>query len=283
MLRRTLLEPTLPGGARFALIVNIMYEGWDEDSWPGLSPLGNPIPPGIPDLAARSWADYGVRQGIWRLLEVLGSYEVQATAFVSGVLASRAPESVAALSGHGHEVAGHGFSQGVLTPSLSVGEEEAMVERSLLALRAAGASPTGWISPRCTPSAATARILASHGVVWWGDVFDDDLPYRFETESGSLVAFPFGLQLNDLPMVVRYGRPIEQLVDVWLASYEASLAARTVGYVDLTLHAHVGGRPDGARVLDRILADARARSSVWIGSRGELLAMCHPRKEESDC
>jgi hypothetical protein len=120
-------------------------------------------------------------------------------------------------------VAAHGWSQGTLPPYLTPEQEAADITRCVAALMAAsGSAPTGWLSPRCTPSAATSGLLAAQGFHWHADMFDADLPYPIDTPSGVLVGVPFTMEVNDMPLYVRYGnepdaftRTLTKIVDGW--------------------------------------------------------------------
>ena len=60
-----------PTGKRVALSVNVMLEGWADGQAPGIGPMGNPLKPGVTDLQALSWAEYGPKVGAERLLDLL--------------------------------------------------------------------------------------------------------------------------------------------------------------------------------------------------------------------
>ena len=57
-----------PNGKRIAVVFNVCLEAWSDGKAPGISPMGNPLPAGVLDTMAISWAAYGVRTGIYRLL-----------------------------------------------------------------------------------------------------------------------------------------------------------------------------------------------------------------------
>ena len=57
-----------------AVCVNIMCEMWTDDAAPGVGPMGNPLAKGHLDTQARSWAEYGMTTGGYRLLDVVGRY-----------------------------------------------------------------------------------------------------------------------------------------------------------------------------------------------------------------
>lgn len=269
-----LLDPAMthwPTGTPIALLVNVMYEQWDPAAPPGLGPMGNPLRPGLVDHQAASWSDYGWRSGIHRLLRVLGHASVRSTVYASGLLAVTAPNSLRDTAGEGHEVCGHAWTQDLLLPGLDLSTERAQLERSLDALtRATTTTPVGWMSPRCTPSANTAALLAEAGIRWTGDVFDADLPYRLDVPQGELVAYPFGLEVNDVPMNVRYGQPAREMATTFHDLVEAVTGEDRLAYIDVTVHAHVGARPLGLSALGRILAEAKDRG-LWIATRTEAL------------
>ena len=60
-----------PAGKPLAISLSVMLEGWAEGSAPGIGPMGNPLKPGVADLQALSWAEYGPKVGALRLLDLL--------------------------------------------------------------------------------------------------------------------------------------------------------------------------------------------------------------------
>lgn len=268
------LPASWPAGRDLAISVSVMLEGWSENAAPGLGPMGNPLSPGTLDLQARSWAAYGPNAGAWRLLDVLAAANVTAVFYTSGVLAGDYTPLLKAIVGAGHVVAAHGWSQQVLPASQSPDEERADLEACLDALQAAaGKRPEGWLSPRCTPSRDTARLLAEAGLRWHADYFDQDLPRLLEIGGASLVAVPFTMEVNDVPLSVRYGNAPE--------AFTARLQHLLQGWrelppgpacLDITVHAHVFGRPQGALEFARSLALAqRFADRCWL-TRHDLLA-----------
>ena len=270
-------EETWPNGRHVAVVINVMYEKWSPGSAPGIGPMGNPLPGGALDFQALSWSEYGSRTGIARLLSLLDGHGVTASVYASGILAEHAPETIAAAAAAGHEICGHAWSQDVILPCLSPEAERADIEASTAALEAAaGRRPLGWISPRCTPSAHTAGLLAAAGYQWFGDVFDADLPYLLETEGGPIVALPFGLDVNDLPMMIRYGAPARELAASFSYLFAAASAEPSKAFLDVTVHAHVAGRPSGAQALREILKTVTRSEDCFFATRAEVAELHLP-------
>jgi peptidoglycan/xylan/chitin deacetylase (PgdA/CDA1 family) len=261
-----------PAARPLAISVSVMLEGWAAPDAPGLGPMGNLLKAGTVDLQARSWADYGAKVGAWRLLDLLDQQHTKAVFYTSGVVAEQFPALPRAIAERGHSVAAHGWSQGTLPAYLTPDQEAADIARCVdVITTTAGTPPPGWLSPRCTPSAHTTELLAARNFAFHSDMFDADLPYRIETRSGSLVGVPFTMEVNDMPLYVRYGnesdaftRTLARIVEGWprLGSPYACL--------DITVHAHVFGRPYGALALLDALAVVQRSPHCWMTDHARL-------------
>lgn len=271
----TAVPPGWPTGRPLAVSVSVMLEGWQEGSAPGIGPMGNPLKPGVRDFQALSWAEYGPKTGMHHLLRALAEQNARAVVYTSGVVAERYPDLLAGIAEHGHVVAAHGWSQGTLRPYLPVAEEAADIDRCVKILtRTTGQTPRGWLSPRCTPSADTSRLLAGAGFAWHADTFDTDLPYRLETPDGAVLAMPFTMEVNDMPLYVRYGnepaaftRTLSHILSGW------ERLGRPFACLDITVHAHIFGRPYGVIALMDSLALVRAQSWCWLTDHASLAAL----------
>jgi peptidoglycan/xylan/chitin deacetylase (PgdA/CDA1 family) len=191
---------------------------------------------------------------------------VRAVFYTSGVVADHHPGLLATIARGGHIVAAHGWSQGTLPAYQSEDAEAADIARCVEVLTlTTGTPPLGWLSPRCTPSPHTSRLLAKAGFRWHADMFDSDLPYRIDTEAGPLLGMPFTMEVNDMPLYVRYGnepdaftRTLDRIVSGW------PRLGSPFGCLDITVHAHVFGRPYGALALLDSLAAVRRHGWCWL-------------------
>jgi peptidoglycan/xylan/chitin deacetylase (PgdA/CDA1 family) len=269
-----------PVGRELAVSVSVMLEGWTDGAAPGVGPMGNVLKAGTLDLQARSWAKYGVNAGAQRLLDVLATAGVHAVFYVSGILAERHPALLRVIAEAGHPIAAHGWGQEIIPATQTPEDERADLLRCVAALDAAsGRPPAGWLSPRCTPSARTTALLAAHGFVWHADYFDNDLPRSIATPSGPVTAVPFTMEVNDMPLSVRYGnepeaytRTLERILEGW-----PTLSPRRLACLDVTVHAHVFGRVFGAIEFARSLALLKAHAATsWTTNHDVLGRMFAP-------
>ena len=260
-----------PNGKRIAVVFNVCLEAWSDGKAPGISPMGNPLPPGVLDTMAISWAAYGVAVGIHRLMDGFARHGAKASVMVNAIVAERSPHTVRTIADRGHEVLSHSYAMDVIPALLSDDEERGNIARCTKLLAQASGKPVrGWLSPRGTSRNETPRLLAEAGYHWYGDVFDRDLPYLKKAGNGTIVAIPLGTDVNDMAFM-KHGAPPQLMLE----SFEENLTvARQHGdgpaMIDVTAHAHIFGRPRGAYYYDKIIERAAAAPDVWIATRAEI-------------
>lgn len=257
-----------PGDKRIAVVFNVCLEAWSDGKAPGISPMGNPLPPGVLDNMAISWAAYGAKRGIYRLLDAFARHGARASVMVSAILAERTPEAVKAVGDAGHEILSHSYAMDVIPALMTEGEERKNIQRCTALLeKVSGKRVKGWLSPRGTPSANTARLLAEAGYTWYGDVFDDDLPYVQTFGKRKIVAIPLSTDVNDMPSM-KYGNPPRMMLETFEEQLKR-IANRREGpvIIDVTSHAHIFGRPHGAYYYEKIVQTAASKRDIWIATR----------------
>ncbi len=269
-----------PEDRPLAVSFHVMCEAWTDESAPGVGPMGNPIRAGTLDTQAQSWARYGMTAGAWRLLDIVAGAGIPCTTYASGIIAERWPELLRRIDSDGHAVGAHAWAQNLLPVYQDRAAEERDLVRGIEAFEACiGKRPRGFISPRGTPSASTAELLAKHRFRWTADVFDTDLPYLTQTPQGALACVPFTMEVNDLPITMRYGhepeaftRTLARILDGWqdIGSPFATL--------DVTAHAHVFGRPAGAVEFKAAIDMVKRRDRVWITTHDRLAELVYPGK-----
>jgi allantoinase len=235
---------------KISVLLTVMFEAWPQGKAPPYGPMASPLREGTTDLQGISWADYGGRTGIWRLMRLFDDYGVKATVCANAHALERFPEAARELAKRGHEIAGHSYTQDVFMPYLSMEEERALIRRCTQIIESsAGVRPVGWASPRMTPTLHTARLLAEEGFLWHGDYHDADLPYKVKTEAGEIVALPHSDFTDN--RVLR-GSP-RDFHGVYKDTFDYLYAREPGGVLNLTVHAHFGARPPLAAMIDELL------------------------------
>jgi peptidoglycan/xylan/chitin deacetylase (PgdA/CDA1 family) len=259
-----------PTGKRIAVVFNVCLEAWSDGKAPGISPMGNPLPAGALDTMAISWASYGVKRGIHRLLDGFAAHNAVASVMVNAVIAERAPDTVRAVANAGHEVLSHSYAMDVIPALLSEEDERRNITRCTALLeKAAGRKVEGWLSPRGTSRAETPRFLVDAGYRWYGDVFDDDLPYVQTFGNKAIVAIPLGTDVNDMQFM-KFGNAPRTMLDAFHENVAIAREKAEVAMIDVTCHAYIFGHPRGAYYYEKIVEAAAADSDVWIGTRAQI-------------
>jgi hypothetical protein len=232
-----------PGGRRLAVIFNIAYEAWSDGQAPGIGPMGNVLKPGFFDTNAHSWASFGLVRGIHRLLDIAEKHGVKTSVMVNGVIGERDPQTIRRLADLGHEIVNHSWGMDVIPV---------------------------YFDPRGTGSPISSRLLAEAGYLHHGDVNDDDRPYIMDFQGRRIVGIPLTMDVNDLPICVRYGQGARHMLDVFNDTIAAMRAEQVPLQLDVTAHTHVMGRPSGAWVYDEIMSRVKASDDIWVCTREQM-------------
>lgn len=262
-----------PSGKHIAVTFSVMFEGWEDNAAPGVGPMGNQLKPGYLDTANRGWAEYAANNGLERILKIFGQEGLTGSIFCSGIMAERHPDLVRKAAGAGHEIALHGYAQNIIPVYLDEATERAQFERCLALLtETSGKRPVGYGSPRCTGSLKTNELLAEYGVRYTFDWMGSDLPVVEETAKGPVCLMPFPMNVNDMPLYVRYGNPaanyfagLKDEFENWYAKHPEEKAVYWI-----TVHSHVFGRPYGAVQYQKAMQYIKSLPYVWIAQPHEI-------------
>lgn len=150
----------------------------------------------VPDVPNFSWADYGMRAGLPRILQLLAERKLPAsTSFNAGVIDAY-PQAAAAMRDAGWEFIGHGMHQ--VATNHAISGEEALIAACMDKIaRFTGTRPRGWLSPGLRETVDTPDLLKKHGIDYVCDWVVDDRPSWMTTTQGPLVAMPYNIEIND--------------------------------------------------------------------------------------
>jgi len=189
-----------PDGARVIVWPIVNVESWEI----GRAMPRQVLPPptgvtALPDVPNWAWHEYGMRVGFWRLKAVLDRLGVVPTLSINGDVCNRYPRVAQAAHDSGWEFMGHGFVQ---MPMHQVEDQPAMIQRTVETIEQfTGSKPVGWLGPGLTQTLETVDLLRAAGIRYIGDWVFDDQPTPIRTEHGDLIAMPYTVELNDIPMM----------------------------------------------------------------------------------
>jgi allantoinase len=265
-----------PGGRRLAvsIVVNLEEGSEHSSSTDGIvEPIGEflPVDSKLRDVGNESAYEYGMRVGIWRILETLRKHEAKATFFATAMTLKANKPATDAIAKAGHEIADHGLTW-TEHYRYSYDEEKDAIARSVAIIEElTGKKPVGFYARE--PSVNTLKIVKELGnFIYDSDAYNDDLPYR--TAPGEILILPYTPDVNDFhfqsPMN-RFSNSSDFFVylkdsfDVLREESKAKPKMMSVG-----LHARVTGRPGRIVALRRFLEYVRGFEDVWVATREDI-------------
>jgi peptidoglycan/xylan/chitin deacetylase (PgdA/CDA1 family) len=207
----------------------------------------------IPDIPNYSWAEYGMRCGMPRLLDCFADRSLPASVSLNAGVIEAYPDVAAAMRDAGWEFIGHGVHQKSIQGEA---DEAALIAESLSMIEDfTGQRPGGWLGPGLKETMDTPDILKEQGVSYVFDWVLDDLPCWITTKHGPLMSLPYTLEINDsvIYAVEKHASPEmhRRLVDTLeIFDRETKTQPRVL---TLGLHPHLISVPHRMVYLERML------------------------------
>lgn len=251
--QRPRLEPLNGKSIMVHVAMNIEYWPFDRQMPRGIipPPHGASQPP--PDLPNYSWVEYGMRCGINRCMDMLAERNIKASAFLNAQVCDVYPSLVDAVLMADWELVGHGWFQQSIK---QVEDEPEEIRKSLERLKqASGIKTRAWLGAGLGETYNTPDNLKAQGIEFLHDWTLDDLPNWMYTQHGPMVALPYTLELNDVPIYAIQQLSSDELLKrlkATLTIYERE-AEHQARIITLALHPHIIGVPHLAYYFEKAL------------------------------
>lgn len=216
----------------------------------------------IPDIPNYSWAEYGMRSGMPRILDIFSDNEIPASTSINAGVIEAYPECAEAMLKAGWEFIGHAMHQ----KSMQAENDEAgLIQEALDVLKAfTGKETRGWLSPGLKETENTPDILKRLGLDYVCDWVVDDLPVWMTTTDGPLVAMPYNLEVNDSIIYAVEKHATGEMYDRFtntLAAFDKELDDNP-RVLAIGLHPHLIGVPHRINYLQKMVDDLKARDDT---------------------
>ena len=228
-------------------------------------------------LSVMSWARYGPKVGVPRILDMLAAKGVKATFFVPGYTAELYPELIRRISREGHEVGAHGYLHEPVSQLDPIAEEATLAKTSLILQEITGEKPVGYRAPWWELNLGSPAILAQHGYLYDSSLMDDDQPYTLPTAAGNLVELPVHWTNDDWEQFAFLAQPAtgsgvietcQKALQLWKEELEGSY--RYGGLFVLTMHPEIIGRGARVMMLETLIDHIRSKPGIWLTTGREI-------------
>lgn len=224
----------------------------------------------VPDVPNFSWAEYGLRSGLPRIIGALDQYGLKATCSINASVVETYPQVADRVLEEGWEFVGHGMHQRSLGTDL--GEEEVIAETLRVLREFSGQAVDGWLSPGLRQTYDTPDILKANGVRYCCDWALDDIPSWMTTTSGPLLSIPYSLEINDSVVHAVLHEGSDEMLRRFQATLDlfAEESANQCRIITLGLHPHLIGVPHRFVHFRKILEIIAGRSDTKVMLSGEI-------------
>ncbi len=269
-----------PNDARLVISISMQLEAGAQPERGAGGPFP-PIDPKYPDLPMRKWYEYGIKEGVPRLLDLWDAKGVKVTSHMVGQAVERHPELAREIVNRGHEAAGHGQTW---TPqySMSPDEERADYESSAATIETiTGSRPLGfnafWL--RGTPT--TLEILQDLGFLYHIDDISRDEPFTVTVRGRPFGVVPYTIRNND---IVRFDNPALTVAD-YTAELKAEFdqlyeeAAHRRRMMSISTHDRISGTPARVRLLGEFIDYAKGHPGVAFMRKDDIARWALARQD----
>ncbi|BDS06881.1 polysaccharide deacetylase [Oceaniferula spumae] len=262
-----------PGGERLVISISTQFEAGGEPEFNMESPFsGNPLPKPYPDLPARTWFQYGYREGIPRLLDLWDEFNIKVTSHMVGDAVVKNPDLAKEMVRRGHEAAAHGMSWDNQF-DMSRDEEKRFIAKGVEAVeKATGKTPLGYNCNWLRRSTNTLSILQELGFTYHIDDLSRDEPFIVPVNDKPFVIVPYTLRCNDIALIE--GRHFStdqfyhQLKDEFDQLYRESAKRRVM--MSISTHDRIGGAPGVVNAIRRFLEYATKHEGLSFKRKDEI-------------
>src|SRR6266404_7926866 len=166
-----------PGGARLAVSFSLMFEAGGQPISGAGGVIPDPIQQGLPDLPTNAFFEYGVYEGIPRILDLLDKHKIKMSSFMIGRAVEKAPDLAREIVKRGHEAAAHGRTWENSYALDSEAVRRFIADGVASIEKITGQKPVGWNAHWMRNSPRTLDILQSLGFVYHIDEPSRDEPF----------------------------------------------------------------------------------------------------------
>ena len=238
----------------------------------------NELRDGGESIGKLSQGQYGNRQGIPRILEILKRHGVPASFFVPAVTALLYPDEQRRVVAEGHEVGVHGWIH-ERNSVLPAAAERDLQMRSADTLEAiTGVRPVGIRTPSWDFSPNTLAITREMGLIYDSSLMADVDCYELlqDGENTGVVELPVEWIRDDAVYFnmnrfagLRPYTPPADVFDIFRREFDAAYAEG--GLFQLTMHPHISGYRSRVWILEELIRHIGAHQDVWFATHADIV------------
>jgi peptidoglycan/xylan/chitin deacetylase (PgdA/CDA1 family) len=238
----------------------------------------NELREGGESVGKLSQGQYGNRQGVPRILEILAKHGVKASFFVPAVTALLYPDEQRRVVAEGHEIGIHGWIHERNSVLPLEAERDLQMRAADTLERVAGTRPVGIRTPSWDFSPNTLAITREMGLEYDSSLMADVDCYELllNGEPTGVVELPVEWIRDDAVYFnmnrfagLRPYTPPTDVFDIFRREFDA--AYREGGLFQLTMHPHISGYRSRIWILEELIRHMRSHAGVWFATHADVV------------
>ena len=238
----------------------------------------NELRDGGESIGKLSQGQYGNRQGIPRILQVLERHAVQASFFVPAVTALLYPDEQRRVAAFGHEIAIHGWIHERNSVLPLAAERDLQLRSADVLEQVSGVRPVGIRTPSWDFSPNTLAISREMGLLYDSSLMADVDCYELllDGQPSGVVELPVEWIRDDAVYFnmnrftgLRPYTPPADVFDIFRREFDA--AYQEGGLFQLTMHPHISGYRSRIWILDELIRHIRSHPGVWFATHADVV------------
>lgn len=227
----------------------------------------------VPDPLNYGWRDYGVRVGIWRMMDALDKYGMRASVLLNADVCSHYPQIIEAGRKRNWAWLAHGKNNSIFQTGMDAEKEREYLKEVVHTIATAtGQKVQGWLGPALTETFETPRLLRELGLTYVLDWCADDQPFALNVPG--MMSVPYSIEINDLSMCIGKSQSGEAFAQMIIDQFDQLYkdSANSGRVMALCLHPFVSNQPYRQKYLERALEYIARHDGVWLTTSDDIAA-----------
>jgi peptidoglycan/xylan/chitin deacetylase (PgdA/CDA1 family) len=228
-----------------------------------------------------SQGQYGNRQGVPRILDLLARNAIPATFFVPAVTAKLYPDEQRRVIEMGHEIGIHSWiheMNSTLEPEV---ERDLQFRAADVLEQISGQRPVGIRTPSWDFSDHTLAITREMGLLYDSSLMADDDPYELleDGQPTGIVELPVEWIRDDAPYFASdFARSLQPnlapsgVLEIWKREFDGACAEG--GLFLLTMHPHITGHRSRISILEELIQHIQTHDGIWFATHAQIARYC---------
>ncbi|MDI9874909.1 polysaccharide deacetylase family protein [Flectobacillus rivi] len=261
-------------GSRLVVSISMQFESGGEPE-NAESPFPQNLEKGYRDLPAKTWYEYGYKEGIPRMLDNWDRLGVKVTSHMVGTAVLKNPQLASEIVERGHEAAAHGMNWSSQY-NLPYEQEKKFIKDGVDAIKnITGFNAIGYNANWLRRGENTLSILQELGFKYHIDDLSRDEPFVIKVNQKDFAVVPYTLRNNDILLIEGKNFSTNQFFNQVKAEFdqlyfESQFKRRMLS---ISFHDRIGGTPQMVQSTYDLIKYIQSHKGVSFKRKDEIATM----------